>query len=146
MQKMHCHLKMNEYRKTNSHLTACSANYLRLKKILSSYERSNLVLRNSLNTHIYNASFDLKILSKHSSTCDLIFTNLDSKLLNSFQFELSIYHDVELCEVSSFNGHSPSRLPFQFEKFPKSNDEKSQQNRFLTEVLDIILNSGFYEK
>ena len=85
-------------------------------------------------------------MSKHSSTCDLIFTNLDSKLLNSFQFELSIYHDVELCEVSSFNGHSPSRFPFQFEKFPKSNDEKSQQNRFLTEVLDIILNSGFYEK
>ena len=118
----------------------------RLKKILSSYQKNQIILRNSLNKNMYNARFLLTELSKHSSVCDFTFSNLDSKLLNSFQFELNIYHDVELCEVNSFNGHSPSRFPFQFEKFPKSLDEKSQQNRFLTEVLDIILTSGFYEK
>ncbi len=137
---------MNEYKKINSHLTACSANYFRLKKILSSYQKNQIILRNSLNKNMYNARFLLTELSKHSSVCDFTFSNLDSKLLNSFQFELNIYHDVELCEVNSFNGHAPSRFPFQFEKFPKSLDEKSQQNRFLTEVLDIILTSGFYEK
>ena len=77
---------------------------------------------------------------------DFTFSNLDSKLLNSFQFELNIYHDVELCEVNSFNGHSLDGFPFQFERISKCLDEKSQQNRFLTEVLDIILTSGFYEK
>ena len=35
---------------------------------------------------------------------------------------------------------------FSHENFPKSADEKLQQNRFLTEVLDMILTSGFYEK
>ena len=38
-----------------------------------------------------------------------------------------------------------NKFPFQFEKQPKSSDEKSQQNRFFTEVLDMILTGGFYE-
>tara|TARA_B100000963_G_C22436159_1_gene584404 strand:+ start:111 stop:524 length:414 start_codon:yes stop_codon:yes gene_type:complete len=137
---------MSEYKKINSHLTACSANYFRLKKILTGFKKNKINLRNTLNANLYNAKFLLMELSKHSSVCDLTFSNLDSKLLSSFQFQLNIYHDVELCEVNSFNGYSPSRFPFQFEQFPKSLDEKSQQNRFLTEVLDIILTSGFYEK
>ncbi|GIS26656.1 MAG: hypothetical protein CM15mP127_10290 [Gammaproteobacteria bacterium] len=43
-------------------------------------------------------------------------------------------------------GILPSRVSFSIQKVSKSLDEKSQQNRFLTEVLDIILTSGFYEK
>ena len=37
-------------------------------------------------------------------------------------------------------------FPFQSENIPKSEDEKSQQNRFLTEVLDTILTGDFYEE
>ena len=48
--------------------------------------------------------------------------------------------------MSRFNGYSPNQFPFEFEKFPKSVDEKSQQNRFFTEVLDMILTNDFYEK
>jgi len=76
----------------------------------------------------------------------LRFSNLDTTLLNSLLFEANVYHDVELCEVSRFNGYSPNQFPFEFEKFPKSVDEKSQQNRFFTEVLDMILTNDFYEK
>ena len=75
----------------------------------------------------------------------LEFSNLESKILHSFNFVSNVYHDVELVEVASFNGYAPNKFPFQFEKQPKSSDEKSQQNRFFTEVLDMILTGGFYE-
>ena len=63
-----------------------------------------------------------------------------------FNIEINIYHDVELAEVKSLNGFYPNKFPFQSENIPKSEDEKSQQNRFLTEVLDTILTGGFYEE
>ena len=108
---------MNEYKKINSHLTACSANYFRLKKILSSYQKNQIILRNSLNKNMYNARFLLTELSKHSSVCDFTFSNLDSKLLNSFQFELNIYHDVELCEVNSLMGIRQAGFLFNSKSF-----------------------------
>ena len=89
---------------------------------------------------------DSQKLSNYTWICRIVSSNLDHKLLNSLQFVLNIYHDVELCEVASFNGHAPNKYPFSHENFPKSADEKLQQNRFLTEVLDMILTSGFYEK
>ena len=90
---------------------------------------------------------DIKYLSisKHTAELYLEFSNLESKILHSFNFVSNVYHDVELVEVASFNGYAPNKFPFQFEKQPKSTDEKSQQNRFFTEVLDMILTGGFYE-
>ena len=38
---------MPEYEKTNHHLTICSANYLRLKKLLANFNRQKFKLRNS---------------------------------------------------------------------------------------------------
>ena len=66
--------------------------------------------------------------------------------LGCFNIEINIYHDVELAEVKSLNGFHPNKFPFQSENIPKSEDEKSQQNRFLTEVLDTILTGDFYEE
>jgi uncharacterized protein YqiB (DUF1249 family) len=84
-------------------------------------------------------------ISKHTAELYLEFSNLESKILHSFNFVSNIYHDVELVEVASFNGYAPNKFPFQFEQQPKSSDEKSQQNRFFTEVLDMILTGEFYE-
>ena len=146
MPRSNCHLKMSEYSKTNGHISVCSANYLRISKLLNASEKSSLTLRNKIKETIYSARIDTQKLSNHTWICRLVFSNLNHKLLNSLQFVLNIYHDVELCEVASFNGHAPNKYPFSHENFPKSADEKLQQNRFLTEVLDMILTSGFYEK
>ncbi|MDA0899717.1 MAG: DUF1249 domain-containing protein [Proteobacteria bacterium] len=146
MQRKNSLLKMSEYSKTNSHISACSANYLRISKLLNASKKNSLSLRNKIEQTIYSAQIDVQKLSEHTWICRLVFSNLSHKLLNSLQFVLNIYHDVELCEVASFNGHTPNRYPFSEENFPKSADEKLQQNRFLTEVVDMILTSGFYEK
>jgi len=146
MQKNNFPLNMSEYKKTNGHISVCSANYFRINKILSVSKKDLFVLRNKINETAYSAQIKKKKLSNHTWMCSLNFSNLEHKLLHSLEFNLNIYHDAELCEVSSFNGYAPSKFPFSKESFPKSSDEKLQQNRFLTEVLDIILTSGFYEQ
>ena len=102
--------------------------YLCCSKCQTEYE-SGMTDSESLQEY---SKLDLKYIDKNFETIERIF---GPEFERDWGFE-----------VNSFNGHSPSRFPFQFEKFPKSLDEKSQQNRFLTEVLDIILTSGFYEK
>ena len=136
---------MPEYKKTNHHLAVCSANYLRLKKLLASFSKYALKLRNNDEKKYFRAELEYAEVSKHTAELRLSFSNLESKLLHTFSFDCNIYHDVELVEVASFNGYAPNKFPFQFERYPKSSDEKSQQNRFFTEVLDMILTGGFYE-
>jgi hypothetical protein len=38
---------MSEYKKTNHHLAVCSANYLRIKKLLAAFSKNSLKLRNN---------------------------------------------------------------------------------------------------
>ena len=136
---------MPEYKKTNHHLAVCAANYHRVKRLLASYSKNSLKLRNDDGGKQFRAELRYISVSKHTAELRLHFSNLESKLLNTFYFDCNIYHDVELVEVASFNGYAPNKFPFQFEKYPKSSDEKSQQNRFFTEVIDMILTGGFYE-
>ena len=136
---------MSEYTKTNHHLTICSANYLRLKKIMFDFKKDTKRLKKNDANENFIADIKYSIISKHTAELYLEFSNLESKILHSFNFVSNIYHDVELAEVASFNGYAPNKFPFQFEQQPKSIDEKSQQNRFFTEVLDMILTGGFYE-
>jgi len=144
-QKSIYHLRMPEYKKTNHHLAVCAANYLRIKKLLAGFSKNSLKLRNNDEKKYFRAEIEYSSVSKHTAELSLQFSNLESKLLHTFYFDCNIYHDVELVEVSAFNGYAPNKFPFQFEKYPKSSDEKSQQNRFFTEVLDMILTGDFYE-
>jgi uncharacterized protein YqiB (DUF1249 family) len=137
---------MQEYEKTNHHIVICSANYLRLKKILNNFSKIQVKLNKKEERSRFKAKFILKKLSKHTSDLVLEFSNLDSSFLSVFNIEINIYHDVELAEVKSLNGFYPNKFPFESESIPKSEDEKSQQNRFLTEVLDTILTGDFYEE
>ena len=137
---------MSEYIKTNNHISTCTANYERLKKILNKFDIKDRKLRCTTKKNIYDVEFSIKKYSQHTWRCDLDFSNLETSLLHTLHFEIGIYHDAELCEVVSMNGYSPSKFPFEKEKIPKSIDEKSQQNRFLAEMLGMILSGNFYEK
>ena len=109
------------------------------------FKKKSQRLRKSDVNNNFIAEIKYSSISKHTAELYLEFSNLESKILHSFNFVSNIYHDVELVEVASFNGYAPNKFPFQFEKQPKSSDEKSQQNRFFTEVLDMILTGEFYE-
>ena len=48
---------MQEYEKTNHHIVICSANYLRLKKILKNFSETKVELNRKEKKSIFNRPF-----------------------------------------------------------------------------------------
>ena len=53
---------MQEYEKTNHHIVICSANYLRLKKILKNFSKTKIELNRKEKKSRFKAKFLLKKL------------------------------------------------------------------------------------
>ena len=128
---------MNKLSKTSRHLSVCSANFRRLKKILADFENSQ-----------YKFLFDdsdvtatFKILDKQNHTLLVDASQFTANKIMDFKFRLQIFLDAKLAEVVSFQNEQP--VPF-FVSKPKSQslDEKYQQNQMLTEWLEFIFLKG----
>ena len=131
---------MNRLSKTSRHLSVCSANFRRLKKILADFENSQ-----------YKFLFDdsdvtatFKILDKQNHTLLVDASQFTANKIMDFKFRLQIFLDAKLAEVVSFQNEQP--VPF-FVSKPKSQslDEKYQQNQMLTEWLEFIFLKGRVE-
>ena len=131
---------MNRPSKTSRHLSVCSANFRRLKKILTDFDNSQ-----------YKFLFDdsdvtatFKILDKQSHTLLVDASQFTANKIMDFKFRLQIFLDAKLAEVVSFQNEQP--VPF-FVSKPKSQslDEKYQQNQMLTEWLEFIFLKGRVE-
>ena len=131
---------MNRLSKTSRHLSVCSANFRRLKKILTDFDNSQ-----------YKFLFDdsdvtatFKILDKQSHTLLVDASQFTANKIMDFKFRLQIFLDAKLAEVVSFQNEQP--VPF-FVCKPKSQslDEKYQQNQMLTEWLEFIFLKGRVE-
>ena len=131
---------MNRLSKTSRHLSVCSANFRRLKKILTDLDNSQ-----------YKFLFDdsdvtatFKILDKQSHTLLVDASQFTANKIMDFKFRLQIFLDAKLAEVVSFQNEQP--VPF-FVSKPKSQslDEKYQQNQMLTEWLEFIFLKGRVE-
>ena len=131
---------MNRLSKTSRHLSVCSANFRRLKKILTDFDNSQ-----------YKFLFDdsdvtanFKILDKQSHTLLVDASQFTANKIMNFKFRLQIFLDAKLAEVVSFQNEQP--VPF-FVSKPKSQslDEKYQQNQMLTEWLEFIFLKGRVE-
>ena len=131
---------MNKLSKTSRHLSICSANFRRLKKILADFDNSQ-----------YKFLFDdsevtatFKILDKQSHTLLVDASQFTANKIMDFKFRLQIFLDAKLAEVVSFQNEQP--VPF-FVVKPKSQslDEKFQQNQMLTEWLEFIFIKGRVE-
>ena len=131
---------MNRLSKTSRHLSVCSANFRRLKKILTDFDNSQ-----------YKFLFDdsdvtanFKILDKQSHTLLVDASQFTANKIMDFKFRLQIFLDAKLAEVISFQNEQP--VPF-FVSKPKSQslDEKYQQNQMLTEWLEFIFLKGRVE-
>ena len=66
---------MQEYEKTNHHIVICSANYLRLKKILKNFSKTKIELNRKEKKSRFKAKFLLKKLSKHTTDSCLLYTS-----------------------------------------------------------------------
>jgi len=131
---------VNKLSKTSRHLSVCSANFRRLKKILTDFDNSQ-----------YKFLFDdsdvtatFKILDKQSHTLLVDASQFTANKIMDFKFRLQIFLDAKLAEVVSFQNEQP--VPF-FVSKPKSQslDEKYQQNQMLTEWLEFIFLKGRVE-
>jgi uncharacterized protein YqiB (DUF1249 family) len=131
---------VNKLSKTSRHLSVCSANFRRLKKILTDFDNSQ-----------YKFLFDdsdvtatFKILDKQSHTLLVDASQFTANKIMDFKFRLQIFLDAKLAEVVSFQNEQP--VPF-FVSKPKSQslDEKYQQNQRLTEWLEFIFLKGRVE-
>ena len=131
---------MNKLSKTSRHLSVCSANFRRLKKILADFDNSQYKFL--IDDSDVTATF--KILDKQSHTLLVDASQFTANKIMDFKFRLQIFLDAKLAEVVSFQNEQP--VPF-FVSKPKSQslDEKYQQNQMLTEWLEFIFLKGRVE-
>jgi uncharacterized protein YqiB (DUF1249 family) len=131
---------VNKLSKTSRHLSVCSANFRRLKKILADFENSQYKFL--IDDSDVTATF--KILDKQSHTLLVDASQFTANKIMDFKFRLQIFLDAKLAEVVSFQNEQP--VPF-FVSKPKSQslDEKYQQNQMLAEWLEFIFLKGRVE-
>ena len=131
---------MNKLSKTSRHLSVCSANFRRLKKILADFENSQYKFL--IDDSDVTATF--KFLDKQNHTLLVDASQFTANKIMNFKFRLQIFLDAKLAEVVSFQNEQP--VPF-FVSKPKSQslDEKYQQNQMLTEWLEFIFLKGRVE-
>ncbi len=131
---------MNKLSKTSRHLSVCSANFRRLKKILADFENSQYKFL--IDDSDVTATF--KILDKQNHTLLVDASQFTANKIMNFKFRLQIFLDAKLAEVVSFQNEQP--VPF-FVSKPKSQslDEKYQQNQMLAEWLEFIFLKGRVE-
>jgi uncharacterized protein YqiB (DUF1249 family) len=131
---------VNKLSKTSRHLSVCSANFRRLKKILADFENSQYKFL--IDDSDVTATF--KILDKQNHTLLVDASQFTANKIMDFKFRLQIFLDAKLAEVVSFQNEQP--VPF-FVSKPKSQslDEKYQQNQMLAEWLEFIFLKGRVE-
>ena len=129
--------------KTKDHLTTCSANYSRLRKILCGF-KNDIYIFEILN-HTQKSVGEFLVISRtqHTLSIEAKFKNNDLALVN-FLLRINIYIDAKLAEVVSYQQEKPVPF-FSPPQFSHSRDEKYQQNRILTEWLENIFTNGVVE-
>ena len=134
---------MQKVLKTKNHLTTCSANFSRLRKILLDFEKDHYTFE-VLNSEEKNkAEFLIISRTPHTLSIEAKLLNKNSSLI-SFLLRINIYIDAKLAEVVSYQQEKP--VPFFIQSpFSQSQDEKYQQNRMLTEWLENIFSNGAVE-
>ena len=129
--------------KTRDHLTTCSANYSRLRKILCSFKHDVYVFEILSHSQKSEAEFIVISRTQHTLSIEAKFKNKDLALVD-FLLRINIYIDAKLAEVVSYQQEKPVPF-FSPQQFSHSQDEKYQQNRILTEWLENIFINGAVE-
>lgn len=125
-----------------NYLAACEANYWRLLKLLPSDQQSacfSVQLANGQSSVVA-----IKLQEQHRYTTMIsLEQHASSPLLSDSHFEIRLYHDAMLAEVTAFQQHKQIQPRYRYpNKKMYQQDEKWQQNLFLSELLVYCLNNG----
>jgi uncharacterized protein YqiB (DUF1249 family) len=135
---------MNKTLKTSNHLSTCSANYSRLNKILSGFNKDKYSFDLLYSGKQNKAQFLIISRTPHTLSVEAKLLSEDSALIEIL-LRINIYVDANLAEVISYQQEQP--VPFFIRSpFSQSEDEKFQQNKILTEWLENIFIHGAIEK
>ena len=127
--------------KTSHQLAVCEANFLRLKKILQGFSKNKYSFE-TINPDSSSNPINFSVL--HRTKYTLIIEakqKIKFKKIENIVIRIQISLDAKLAEVISFQGERA--VPYFMKVLEtQSKDEKIQQNRFLTEWLEIIFAKG----
>lgn len=124
------------------YMAECEANYWRLLKLLPKQADMRAYDIELSDAHHARLTLYIEQHCPYTSMIRLEY-NTDNVLGFAQVFEVRAYHDATLAEVIGFQQHRRvrPRYPYPNEKMYQQ-DEKRQQNRFLTELLIHCLKNG----
>jgi len=127
--------------KTSHQLAVCEANFLRLKKILQSFSKNKYSFE-TINPDSSSNPINFCVLQRTQHTLIIeAKQKINLKKIENLVIRIQISLDAKLAEVISFQGERA--VPYFMKALEtQSKDEKIQQNRFLTEWLEIIFAKG----
>jgi uncharacterized protein YqiB (DUF1249 family) len=116
----------------------CESNYLRLQRVFPGYETLNSV---EITANHLTLVFD--VVERTRYTTLLRLTQRGQQGLPAMSLDLRLYHDASMAEIVAFQRHR--HLEGRYD-YPNPNmyqrDEKTQQNRYLAEILELCLAEG----
>jgi uncharacterized protein YqiB (DUF1249 family) len=118
----------------------CDANYARLLRLFPDYENCNF--REFL---IGNAAVRLTVLERcrYTTIFRIEQQRGESRWLGQLRVEVRAYHDARMLEVGMFQSHRRVAARYQYPNERMfAQDEKYQQNRFLSDWLEHCLLNG----
>ena len=128
--------------KTKNYLTACSANFTMIKKILGNFQKDRYAFEILHSNNEIEAEFLIISRTSHTLSVEAKLKNSDDPFVN-FLLRINIYIDAQLAEVISYQQEKP--VPFFIASpFSQSQDYKYQDNIIITEWLLIIFFNGAF--
>lgn len=118
----------------------CEANYARLLSLFPQYETAN---RREFAVGDAHVTIEVTDRSRYTTIFRLQQVHGGERWLGSLRMELRAYHDAAMLEVGSFQSHRRVQPRYRYPN-PQMHqqDEKTAQNRFLSDWLDHCLAQG----
>jgi uncharacterized protein YqiB (DUF1249 family) len=118
----------------------CEANYARLLALFPDYETVN-----TREFFVGDARIAMQVVERCRYTTIFRLTQAHASVewLGNLRIEVRAYHDAAMLEVSVFQSHGRVQGRYQYpNERMYQQDEKTQQNRFLSEWLEHCLANG----
>ena len=118
----------------------CEANYARLLRLFPDYENSN-----TRELVVGGASVHLEVVERcrYTTFFKLRQQRGESRWLGHLMIEVRAYHDARMLEVGAFQCQRTIAARYQYpNKQMFQQDEKFQQNQFLSDWLEHCLENG----
>lgn len=118
----------------------CEANYARLLRLFPDYEN-----RNAKDFIVGTASARLTVVDRcrYTTMFRIEQQRGESRWLGQLRVEVRAYHDARMLEVGMFQSHRRVAARYEYPNDKMfAQDEKFQQNRFLSDWLEHCLQNG----